>query len=543
MNNNATANGTGVSLTFTDGFVKESAKTNATDLVVDVTAHTPVSVFEGSGNTLKIKPAYLPNSVFDSLRFFATVGANSDIRNLGLAAVANAASAGRSAIGYYWVTTTAVTITSGTGAIDVGGVYATTSGINPGEERSPGSQLTVNIETGDWFILTNITGAGTVGSPYSFVFATVNNTYELMTGANGTNPGTAGLVPTPAATDNVKYLTGAGTWGTPTGTYAHPTDGANSTITAATGLVLSAITVNSLGHVTSVSSKTLAAGDIPTLNQNTTGTAANVTGVVAIANGGTGATTAQTAINALAGSVTAGSYLRGNGSNILMSGIQAADVPTLNQNTTGTAANVTGVVALANGGTGFATKTNAFNALSPIDSLGDIIYGGALGSNVKLAGNTSATKQFLSQTGTGSASAAPAWGALAAGDIPTLNQNTTGTAANVTGTVALANGGTGQTTKLLSFDALSPLSAGGDLLTHNGTNNIRLAKGTAGQVLKINSGATAVEWGTDNNTTYTATALGGLTMASDAFRMNHPLFIQTATPTTPLAGTVWFDIN
>jgi len=45
--------------------------------------------------------------------------------------------------------------------------------------------------------------------------------------------------------------------------YTHPTGGANSTITATTGLVLSSITVNSLGHVTAVGSKTLAAGDLP----------------------------------------------------------------------------------------------------------------------------------------------------------------------------------------------------------------------------------------------------------------------------------------
>jgi hypothetical protein len=47
--------------------------------------------------------------------------------------------------------------------------------------------------------------------------------------------------------------------------YSHPTGGANTTITAANGKVLSAITVNNLGHVTSVSSKTLAAADIPSL--------------------------------------------------------------------------------------------------------------------------------------------------------------------------------------------------------------------------------------------------------------------------------------
>lgn len=48
--------------------------------------------------------------------------------------------------------------------------------------------------------------------------------------------------------------------------YSHPTGGANTTISAANGKVLSAITVNSLGHVTSVSSKTLAAADIPSLD-------------------------------------------------------------------------------------------------------------------------------------------------------------------------------------------------------------------------------------------------------------------------------------
>lgn len=97
----------------------------------------------------------------------------------------------------------------------------------------------------------------------------------------------------------------------------------------------------------------------PTFNQNTTGTASNVTGTVAIANGGSGQTTAQAAMNAFAGAVTAGSYLRGNGTNVVMSAIQAADVPILNQNTTGTASNVTGTVAIANGGTGATTFASA----------------------------------------------------------------------------------------------------------------------------------------------------------------------------------------
>ena len=33
-----------------------------------------------------------------------------------------------------------------------------------------------------------------------------------MTGADGTNAGTLGVVPAPAATDNTKFLRGDGTW-------------------------------------------------------------------------------------------------------------------------------------------------------------------------------------------------------------------------------------------------------------------------------------------------------------------------------------------
>jgi hypothetical protein len=64
----------------------------------------------------------------------------------------------------------------------------------------------------------------------------------------------------------------------------------------------------------------------------------------------------QVSLNNLVGAVTSGNYLRGNGSNVTLSAIQASDVPTLNQNTTGTSSNVTGLVAIGNGGTGSNTK-------------------------------------------------------------------------------------------------------------------------------------------------------------------------------------------
>jgi hypothetical protein len=71
------------------------------------------------------------------------------------------------------------------------------------------------------------------------------------------------------------------------------------------------------------------------------GLATHVDGTLPLGNGGSGQTTAQAAMNAFAGAVTSGQYLRGNGTNVVMSAIQAGDVPTLNQNTTGSAATFT----------------------------------------------------------------------------------------------------------------------------------------------------------------------------------------------------------
>jgi hypothetical protein len=68
--------------------------------------------------------------------------------------------------------------------------------------------------------------------------------------------------------------------------------------------------------------------------------------------------------------------------------------------------------------------------------------------------------------------------------------------ANATGTLGLANGGTGQTSKTAAFDALAPTTTAGDTMYFNGTDVIRLGIGTAGQSLVVNSGATAPQWST-----------------------------------------------
>lgn len=139
---------------------------------------------------------------------------------------------------------------------------------------------------------------------------------------------------------------------------------------------------------------------------------------------------------------------------------------------------VTGSLPIANGGTSGTTAATAFDALSPMSALGDTIYGGASGTRTRLAGNTSATKKFLNQTGNGAASAAPSWDALVAGDVPDLN-----TSKLTAGTLPIARGGTNNGSLTVTL---------GNMLFCDGTKIDSLAV-AAGQSIRFKADSTGFE--------------------------------------------------
>jgi hypothetical protein len=182
----------------------------------------------------------------------------------------------------------------------------------------------------------------------------VANLSGTNTGDNATNSQYSGLVSNATHTGDAE------------GNFALTVKGINNTI-------LSNLNTGILKNTTGTGVPSIAvAADFPILNQNTTGTAgstatlatartismngdvlytspafdgsANVLGTATLASIGVAGTYTKVTTDAK-GRVTVGAN------------ITAGDVPTLNQNTTGTADNVTGIVAVANGGTGTATPS------------------------------------------------------------------------------------------------------------------------------------------------------------------------------------------
>ncbi|MEN9349724.1 MAG: hypothetical protein RL372_702 [Bacteroidota bacterium] len=260
--------------------------------------------------------------------------------------------------------------------------------------------------------------------------------------------------------------------------------------------------------------------NFPTLNQNTTGNAATATklaapkningvafdgsadititaaastlsGTVQVANGGTGASTITGIVkgngtNAMSAAISGTDYLAPTGSAAALT-----NFPTLNQNTTGNAATATKLAAPKNingvafDGSADITITAEANTLT---GTVQVVNGGTGTSTITglVKGNgTNAMSAAIS----GTDYLAPTGSAAALTNFPTLNQNTTGNAATATklatpkningvafdgsadititaaastlsGTVQVANGGTGLTTAGLTGQVLTTVAGG-----------------------------------------------------------------------------------
>ena len=191
-------------------------------------------------------------------------------------------------------------------------------------------------------------------------------------------------------------------------------------------------------------------------------------GTLAVANGGTGLTTAP----------ANGALDIGNSTGFTRT--------TLTAGTGVTITNGSGSITIA--ATGSGGTVTGVTATSPVASSGGTapVISLSAGYGDTLNPYASKTANFFLAAPNGS-SGAPTFRAIVAADIPTLNQNTTGTAANVTGIVAVANGGTGAST--LTAD---------NVILGNGTSAVQfVAPGSNGNVL------------TSNGTTWTSSAPSG----------------------------------
>ena len=210
---------------------------------------------------------------------------------------------------------------------------------------------------------------------------------------------------------------------------------------------------------------------------------------LAITFGGTGANNATAAFDTLTPQNTVGDLIAFNNNNIaarLPVGANNLVLTADATNNTGLAwkaanvGNANGILPIVNGGTNGNNATQAFDNLSPITTKGDIIVGNNNNIAVRLGvGADGALLQANSANTSG-----VIWG-----PANLTNAN------SVVGILPITGGGTGANAKNAAFDALSPATTAGDLITRNSATGVRLPAGANTQVLTANSAnASGLAW-------------------------------------------------
>jgi hypothetical protein len=290
---------------------------------------------------------------------------------------------------------------------------------------------------------------GTSGSDFNISSVTDIHTFNLPS-ASGSVRGALASADWTTFNNKVTSVAGTATRITSSGGTTPAIDLASGVVTAGTtgsSALIPVVTVDTYGRVTSI-----------TTAANPQGTVTSVTGTAPVASSG-GATPAISLASGYGdtqnpyGTKTANNFLAApNGATGVPTfrAIVAADIPTLNQSTTGNAANVTGTVAIANGGTGSTTAANALTALGAYAATNPAGYitssASITGSAATLTtGRTIAITGDLSYTspsfnGSGNVTAA---GTLAASGVTAGSYTTANITVDSKGRVTAASSGTG----------------------------------------------------------------------------------------------------
>jgi hypothetical protein len=253
--------------------------------------------------------------------------------------------------------------------------------------------------------------------------------------------------------------------------------------------------------------------------------------------------TTATNVYGYLGSVASGAnkfnlYMSGTAANYLAGQLQLGDgtaaAPALSNfgdENTGIFFPAADTIAFSEGGTEVMRITStgalAFSGASNYGTSGQVLQsnGNAAPTWSTISGSNfaSQTANFVLAAPNGS-SGSPTFRAIVAADIPTLNQNTTGTASNVTGTVAVANGGTGVTTSTGSGAVVLGTSP---TLTTPTINSAQVAtvSGTAPLYLC----RAWISW-TDNNSTTTTRGSGNVTSITRNATSDYTINFTTAMP-------------